>query len=336
MPKRVAVALEEVASSENLSLAFWRAASGKRDRADVRAFAAKLDTELASLRTGILNGTLAVGVLRSFRIRDPKPRLIHAPCFGERVLHHALVEKIGPVLDRALVADTYACRVGKGTLAAVQRAQQHAGCFPWFVKVDIASFFASIGHQALKEQLARRIKGEAVLRLCGRILDAFETEPGRGLPIGALTSQHFANTYLSGLDRFLLEELRVAGMVRYMDDVVSWHGSQGAARETLRAVESFARERLALRLHPNSQLQRSRQGLTFCGFRVYPNELRLTRRRKKRYARARQRWETAHRLGLVGDGDLQAGYAAALGITVHARAAGWRRRELALRPAAEV
>lgn len=336
MPSRAAVGLKDVASLENLSRAFWRAASGKRDRADVQAFGARLDLELTTLRAGILDESVSVGELRSFRIRDPKPRTIHAPCFRERVLHHALIEQIGPVLDRALVADTFACRVGKGTLAAALRAREYARRFPWFVKVDIASFFASIDHASLEEQLARRIKGASVLRLCGRIIDAFETEPGKGLPIGALTSQHFANTYLSGLDRLLLEELRVAGMVRYMDDVVSWHRTRQQAREALRAVEDFARERLALRLHPSCQLQRSRQGLTFCGFRIHPNQLRLTRRRKQRYARSRERWEAAHRLGLVGDAALQAGYAAALGITAHAAAAGWRRRELLLRPAAEV
>lgn len=336
MPERVGVTLEEVADLDNLSLAFWRAAAGKRDRADVRSFAAGLDTELAALRAGILSEHVRVGELRSFRIRDPKPRLIHAPCFRERVLHHAVIEKIGSVLDCALVADTFACRVGKGTLAAVLRARQHAARFPWYLKVDIASFFGSVDHGILMEQLARRLKGKGVLGLCGRIVDSFETGPGKGLPIGALTSQHFANTYLAGLDRFLLEELRVAGLVRYMDDVVSWHRTREEARSVLSAVEEFALDRLALRLRADPQLQSSRRSLTFCGFRVFPAGLRLTRRRKRRYASARRRWEAAYRLGLVGERALQEGYAAALGITAHADAAGWRRRELARRPAPAV
>jgi len=114
--KRSLVGLDAVADWHNLAAAFHRAAAGKRTRPQVQRFAANLDYELASLRREILAGTVEVGRMRRFRIRDPKPRIIHAPCFRERVLHHALMAHVGPVLDRALVDDTYACRVGGGAL----------------------------------------------------------------------------------------------------------------------------------------------------------------------------------------------------------------------------
>jgi hypothetical protein len=113
---------------------------------------------------------------------------------------------VGPVLERALVDDCYACRLGKGSLAAVRRAQHHLQRFPWFVKTNIRAYFASIDHHRLGQLLGRRLKDPAVLALCKRILAQRPGPQGRGLPIGALTSQHFANTYLDGFDRFLLEQ----------------------------------------------------------------------------------------------------------------------------------
>ena len=122
--RRSRATLTEVADLGNLARAFWLAARGKRTRPEVLAFTADLDRHLADLARDLLSGTVPVGDLRSFQIRDPKPRTIHAPCFRERVLHHALIAQIGPPLDRTLVDDTYACRPGKGTLAAVLRAQR--------------------------------------------------------------------------------------------------------------------------------------------------------------------------------------------------------------------
>ncbi len=336
MVRRAAIDLDEIADLDNLATAFWRAAKGKRHRPEVRAFAADLQHQLPLLRRQILDSTVPVGELHSFQIRDPKRRTIHAPYLRERILHHAMMEHIGPALERSLVDDTFACRCGRGPLAAVRRAQHHARRFAWYLKLDVRAYFASIDHQVLKALLRRRLKGRGALALCDRVIDAFETAPGRGLPIGALTSQHFANAYLSGLDRYLLEELRLGGMARYMDDVVAWSHDRRALRQALAAIEAFARQRLGLEIKPDWQLQRSRRGLTFCGFRVFPAALRLSRRRRRRYSQARRRWESAHALGLIGDLTLQAGYASALAITAHAGAAGWRREQLLRRSPPEV
>jgi len=215
--KRSGVSLDAVADWHNLSAAFHRAALGKGHRTEVIQFKKDLPNRLANLRKDILAGTVTVGQMRCFHIRDPKPRIIHAPCFPERVLHHALMASVGPVLDRGLVADTYACRTGKGALAAVRRAQHHLQRWPWYAKIDIRSYFANIDHAILGELLARRFKDQPLLALMARIINAHHAAPGKGLPIGALTSQQFANYYLSGLDRLLLEACRVRGFVRYMD-----------------------------------------------------------------------------------------------------------------------
>lgn len=312
----------------NLLYAFWRAARGKRTRPAVCAFEARLDSELTALRRAILTEVVSVGSMRSFRVFDPKPRIIHAPCFRERVLHHALMRHVGPVLDRSLVDDTYACRTGRGSLNAVRRAQAHARRFPWYVKIDVRRFFASVSHEVLIAVLTRRFKGPGLLRLCARIIHSHETSRGRGLPIGALTSQSFANAYLGDLDRFLLEGLKVPGMVRYMDDVVWWTRTRDEAKRSRDAVMDWTPRTLRLELHDNAPIQRSTAGLSFLGFRVFPNHLGLSRRRRSRYRRARRRWETAYRLGLIDARQLQSGVGAALAVTAHADVVAWRRREL--------
>jgi len=330
--KRSPVGLDAVADWHNLSEAFHRSALGKGHREEVIQFRKDLPAQLTRLRQGILAGTVTVGRMRCFHIRDPKPRIIHAPCFPERVLHHALMAHVGPVLDRGLIADTYACRTGKGALAAVRRAQHHLRRWPWYAKIDIRSYFASIDHAILGELLARRFKDQPLLALMARIIDAHHAVPGKGLPIGALTSQQFANYYLSGLDRLLLEGCRMRGFVRYMDDMVWWDDDREAVRDALVAAGEYANHCLGLEIKQPVTVGQSRHGLNFCGFRILPGQLLLSRRRKRRYVQCRREGEVAYRDGLIDGLGLQAGYASALAITAHADAIVWRREQLRRSP----
>ncbi len=326
--RRSSVRHTDIADWHNLAAAFCEAARGKTARPDVAAFRADLDRELAALRRDILDGSVRLGDMRAFRIRDPKPRLIHAPVFRERVLHHALMAHVGAVLDRALVDDTFACRTDKGALAAVRRAQAHGRRFPWYGKIDIRSYFASIDHGILRGLLARRFRDRPLLALMARIIDAHHQAPGKGLPIGSLTSQHFANFYLAGLDRLLLERCRVRGMVRYMDDIVWWTDNRDQARAALVEAQVFVREHLALEIKQPVAFGRSTGGLTFCGYRILPGALLLSRRRKRRYAACREKWEQWYAEGRIDARTLQTGYAGALAITAHADAAAWRGEQL--------
>jgi hypothetical protein len=323
------VPIEDVADLGNLHRAFWRAARGHRHRPEVAAYERALERELAELASALLAERVPLGEFHRFTIHDPKRRTIHAPPFCERVLHHALLGPIEPVLERALVADTFACRAGKGSLAAVHRAQQHLRRFPWYVKVDVRRYFDSIDHDILLALLRRRIRGGAVLRLCARIIGSYHTAPGRGLPIGALPSQHFANLYLGPLDRLLADSPRVEAQVRYMDDVAWWCASREAARSTLAEIRAFLGDVLRLQLKDSVQLQPSERGLSLCGFRISRGALRLSGRRRRRYAEARRRWERAFAAGAIDAAGLQRGYAAALAVTAHAAAATWRREQLA-------
>lgn len=326
--RRTLVRIEDVADIRNLSLAFWRAARGCRSRPAVEEFARDLDGNLTRLSAEILAGTVVLGPFRRFVVHDPKRRTIHAPSFRDRVLHHALIRWLEEPFERSLVADTFACRPGKGSLAAVLRAQEHLRRFAWAVKIDVRRYFDSIDHDRLLRLVGRRIKGAAVLGLCGRIVRAYQVSPGQGLPIGALTSQHFANLYLGELDRYLASTLRVQGLVRYMDDVTWWRPDRGTARADLRAVRGFLHDVLGLELKAGAQIQPCARGLSLCGFRIRRGVLFLSRRRRRRYAQARRRWEAAWQAGAADDLTLQRQVDAALAITAHAHARSWRAEEL--------
>jgi len=250
------------------------------------------------------------------------------------VLHHAIMAHAGPVLDRGLMFDTYACRTGKGSLAAVRRVRDHAGRFAWYTQIDISGYFAHIDHDVLLARLARLFKNRGLLALFEQIVRTHSDGPGRGVPIGALTSQHFANAYLAQGDRLLLENPRVHGVVRYMDDLIWWTADIEAARATLAATKGFLLETLRLKVKESARIGQSRNGILFCGYRVAGGRLLLSRRRKHAYRQLCRDAESAWLDGWIDSVSLQAAHASALGLTLHADALAWRRSELARRPLA--
>lgn len=237
--QRTRIDLSTVAALPNLAAATRLAARGKRRRPAVQAFLADLEHSLSELAEAILSGRAPIGRFRRFRIRDPKPRLIHAACFPDRVLHHAMMRPAGPVLERAMTETSYACRVGKGSLAAVHAAQRGIRRWPWYVQIDISGYFEHIDHAILRGLLARRFKGRPFLALIDRVLENGAIQPGHGLPIGSLTSQYFANYFLDGLDRLLLAQPAVRAELRYMDDVLWFCDSREQARATLALAQDW-------------------------------------------------------------------------------------------------
>lgn len=326
--KRSRATLAEVADWANLARAFSAAARGKRGRGDVEAFRADLDRTLSRLRARMLAGGVPFAPMRAFRIRDPKPRLIHAPVFEDRVLHHALMAVIGPTLDATLVPDSFACRKGNGALAAARRVERHLRRAPWWGQIDVAQYFPSIDHAVLRRLLRRKLSDHGVLRLIDGLLAAH----GPGLPIGALTSQHFANLYLGSADRVALTHPAARGYVRYMDDMVWWSDSRAEVREVLAAMVAHLEGPLRLTVKTPRRIGRSADGVSFCGWRVTRGGLRLSRRRKTRYAAARAEAERAFATGRIDAAVLQARVEAAVATTAHAEAAAWRRGQLARAP----
>jgi hypothetical protein len=338
--RRTRIELIDIALRANLALAAWRAARGKRQRSEVAGFLANLDGELDRLAQEILDGRSPRGEFREFVITDPKRRLIHAACFADRVLHHAILNRAEATFERSLVDTSFACRPGLGVHAAIRHVQGLLRRGGWTVQVDVDGYFPAIDHERLLALLARRFKGAPFLDLMRRII-APHPQPlsrrergvantGRGLPIGALTSQHCANLYLDGADRLLLAHPEIHGHCRYMDDILWLCDSREAARRTLAELRAWLAAERGLILKPDARIRRCEQGVTYCGLRILPHHLLLTPRKRRRYAAARAHLETAWARGEIDDATLQRGYDAVLAPTLQAGAAAWRRRELAL------
>jgi len=330
--KRTRITLAEIAAADNLALATWKAARSKRHRPDVAEFLARSDRSLARLAQDILSARVPYGGYRSFTIHDPKHRIIHAACFEDRVLHHAIMNLAEPTFERALVPTTYACRPGRGVHRAVAQVQRNLQRYPWFGKVDVEGYFPSIDHGRLAELLARRFKGADVLDLFGRILSTYQAAPGKGLPIGSLTSQHFANYYLDGADRLLLAHPLVCAHVRYMDDIIWWGHAKDDVKRVLGELRAYLECERLLALKPEVQINRSERGVTYCGYRVLRGAIRLTPRKRRRYAQLRAEWEDGWCCGRIDSLQLQHGYDAVHAITLHADSASWRKQQLQLHP----
>ncbi len=283
--KRAGNLFDQIADWSNLRLAVARALRGKRQRDDARQFVSRLDANLAQLHEQLMSETVTFGAYRQFVIHDPKERIITAPCFRERVLHHAIMNVCEPVFDRWLIDDTFACRRGKGRITALLRAREFAGRWPYYLKLDIRKYFDSVPHAELVSRLHMRLKDHRLLTLLERIIRGFRGSLGCGLPIGSLTSQHFANFYLGWFDRMVKEHWHVRGYVRYMDDMLVWSDSKSRLRAVLQLSQDFLHDELHLALQPSPYLNTARHGVDFLGCRVFADRLTLSRRSRVRFRR---------------------------------------------------
>ncbi|MBI5291120.1 MAG: RNA-dependent DNA polymerase [Chloroflexi bacterium] len=296
----------KICAWENLELAYYKARRGKRGLAPAASFERKLEDNLVALQDALLSQTYAPGKYHSFYIHDPKKRLISAAPFRDRVVHHALCNIIEPIFERSFIDDSYANRVGQGTHRALDRCQQFSRRYRYALQLDVVQYFPGIDHAILRETLARRIGDEAALRLCEVIIesgrgvlaeeynmvyfDGDDPSTGsgqgllavnrpRGLPIGNLTSQFWANVYLNSFDHFVKRELKCKAYLRYVDDFILFADD----KQTLWAwrketVDYLARLRLTLhieRVHPRPVTE----GVMFLGFNVFPTH-RLLKAKK--------------------------------------------------------
>lgn len=326
--KRANHLLPLISDMDNLRLAFWKASKGKRHSAAVLAYQENLEKNLLQLRAQIQAAQINVGHYHYFTIYEPKKREICAAAFGEQVLHHALMNVCHFYFDRKLINNTYACRKGKGTYAALDRAQFYTQRHEWFLKLDVKQFFASIHHDVLKAQLAQLFKEPPLLSIFYQIIDSFATDPDRGLPIGNLTSQYFANHFLSGLDHFIKQDLRSRAYVRYMDDLVVWSNDKSWLLEAWRSIDTYITGHLKMELKPG-QLNRSSLGLPFLGYRLFPFHRRLLQKSKVRFIRKANWICGALAAGSIDEEQAQSHILPLIAFTRHADAATFRRKVFA-------
>ncbi|MCE7924364.1 MAG: hypothetical protein DYG98_15060 [Haliscomenobacteraceae bacterium CHB4] len=293
--KRSGNLFDTAVSFPHLLASYFKARSGTRKTARLCAFSFLMETELIQLQEELRSGSYQPRPYRYFEVRDPKRRTIAVADFRDRVVHHAVVGVLEPVFERCFIYDSYATRKGKGSHLAVFQAQRYLRQNGWFLKADIEQYFDSIVHDILLDQVARKIKDRRLLDLIARILANGGTT-GRGLPIGNLTSQFFANVYLNGFDHWVKEELRLRHYIRYMDDFVFFQMEKAPLKFLRAAAEDWLGKHLNLRLKPTATfINNASNGLHFLGTRVFPALIRLhpdnARRASRKLAMKTQLWE---------------------------------------------
>lgn len=267
----------------------------KRNKADVQIFEFNLENHLFKLHWALKNGYYTHSQYKCFHISDPKPRIIHKATVCDRVVHHAVFRVLYPMFDRSFIYDSYSCRVGKGTHKAVKRLARFSRdvsrnfqqpCF--ILKCDISQFFASIDHQILKSLIAGRVADVKALNLVNKIIDSYKTDKemgtlGKGLPIGNLTSQLFANIYLHELDKFIKHRLKVKHYIRYTDDFAIVHKDKNYLENLVFKISKFLRKYLKLKFNSHKiVIRKFSQGIDFLGYIVFPYHKLLRTKTKKR------------------------------------------------------
>jgi len=336
-------------SWENLVAAYRRCRRGKRSKPEAAQFDFAWESELLQLQRELEDGVYEPGEYRNFYIHEPKRRKISAAPFRDRIVHHALVRVLEPIYEPRFLSDSYACRRGKGTHRAILRAQQYLRRHEYCLKTDIVRFFPNVDHEVLAQIIRRRVCDRRILALIDRIIasgegvlrdegtntyfpgdDLFAVSRPKGLPIGNLTSQFFANVLLDPVDHFVKEDLRVPGYLRYADDLLLF----GANKQQLWDWRDALGERLAalrLRLHAGkTQVRPTSCKLKYLGLVLQRDGRRIQQSTLTRLSRRLRRWRWLWKHGVANSKELRHSLAATASHGSFANSRGvlrdiWRR-----------
>jgi RNA-directed DNA polymerase len=325
--KRVGNLIDKIADFENLQLAYYKAKKGKEHKLPVIEYTENLQANLVLLRQQIISGNIATGKYHYFTIFDPKERQICAASFNERVLHHAIMNICHLYFEQYQIFDSYATRVNKGTYKALKRAAEFQKKYLWYYKFDVRKYFDSISHDILKKSLERKFKDQELLKLFDQIINSYHTHDGKGIPIGNLTSQYFANHYLGLLDHFLTNQLQVPAHIRYMDDFIVWHNNKDILKETGKRITIFLAEKLDLTLK-TSTLNCSSKGVIFLSYLVFPQKIFLSKRSKIRYREKINEFTCLLNEGIWSQSEFQKHTLALNSFVFHADSLHFRRKVL--------
>ncbi len=330
--KRYGYLYDKIYDFNNLYDAYLKARKNKRYRAETLKFTMDLEENLINIQNELIWKTYKPLPARQFYVSEPKRRLISAPAFYDRVVHHALCNIIEPIFDRTFIYHSFACRNGKGTHAAVdtlikflrQATAEHGRVY--CLKGDISHFFPSIDHDVLYGIIERKIKDPDVLWLIKGIIDSNEGNVGIG--IGALTSQLFANIYLNELDHFVKERLQVHWYVRYMDDFLLLGADKEEMHRLRLEIEQFLWDKLRLKTNGKTQVFPFNRGITFLGYRMWPTHRLLKGQSKRRIKKKLRLYQKLYREGKVNLDEIRASVMSWLGHLKHCNSYNLKKKLL--------
>lgn len=298
--KRIGYLYEKIYDWSNLLLAFKKARKSKQSMG-IDLFTYNWEKELLEIQRKLADSSFCFKPYKQFTIYEPKERVISCAPFSDRVVHHAICNIINPILDKSLIVDSYACRHNKGMHKALKRAFWFYKNSHYHYRFDIKKFYYTIDHEILLDLLKSKFKDRKLLKLLDKLIGSYSSPKdyyfpfddddlidmirNRGLPIGNLSSQIFANYYLSQLDHFVREQLHFPYYIRYMDDIVVFDDDFAKLKKARTAIVEKLK---SLRLHINDTkdiIQSNTKGLDFLGFRLYQNQIRIRNSNLKRFKR---------------------------------------------------
>ena len=289
---------------ENLLLAAKKSSRGKKSKKSVAGFVFGLEKEIIWLLEELTENKYAPRPYNVFEIREPKPRQICSSYFRDRVVHHAICNILEPIFERRFIFDSYACRKEKGSHKALKKCQLYTRKYKYFLKCDIRKYFDSVDHEILKQFLQKLIKDQKFLNLLAIIIDhqVPYAVQGKGIPIGNLTSQYFANFYLDRLDHYMKDTLAVGGYIRYMDDFITFSDSKEELQIFLEKIRSFVGSNLKLELKEKvTKIAPVTDGVPFLGFRIFPNLIRLQRANLVRFRKKMKSLDKGYSVGYISE-----------------------------------
>ncbi len=316
---------ERIVSLENLFIAWREFSCGKWDKGDINEFALHVEDSLFLLHEELVAGRYRHGRYTPFYITDPKVRHIHKAQVRDRVLHHAIFRILNPIFDPSFVFDSYSCRGEKGTHRAVTRLgdflrkqSRNNTRNVYVLKCDVRKFFDSIDHRMLLDTIYGKVKDRETMDLLCLIVSSFCTAQGKGIPLGNVTSQLFANIYLNELDQFAKHILRAQYYIRYCDDFVILSHDREWLVDLIDRLRGFLQEKLSLELHPHKiSIRTWRQGIDFLGYVSFPRYTAMRLVTKKRMMATIAERIFLYERGFIGKRRLQSTVQSYLGMLEH-------------------
>ena len=332
---------EQVVDYDNLYRAYLNARLCKRYRYEVLNFSAHLEDNLVKLQKELIDRTYTLGKYRDFYIYEPKKRLVMAQPFKDRVVQWAIYQVLNPVFAQGYITDSYACIKERGTHKAVKRLHywlRQVGKKPekyYFLKLDISKYFYRIDHGVLMGILKRKIHDDDMIFLLDKIVNSSETNfglpPGKspgevkrsdrvsekGMPVGNLSSQMFANLYLNELDQYCKRTLGIHFYVRYMDDVIILHQDKDQLHEWKRIIDTFLKEKLQLDLNEKTCIRPITLGVEFCGYKIWNTHIKLRKSTALKMKRNLKKLQKEYAAGEVTVEEAKQTISSYLGILKH-------------------
>ncbi len=267
-------------SVDNFQLALKRAVRGRRSKPAIAKFLCNADYNIEQLRQMVANDKFRTSPYRTMEITDPKRRTISIlPFYPDRIVHHAIINILGPIWERKFISDSYAGRNGRGLHAASRRVMEFARHNKYVLKCDIRKFYPSIPHDTMFKVVQKHVPDKKMQQIMHEIINS--TNSPKGLPIGNLCSLWMGNLYMHELDMFVKRYLGIKYYIRYCDDFCIFSNNKSELHQWREQIRQFLDSKLQLSFS-KSEIFPMKNGLDFVGYRHFPDFILLRKRTLKK------------------------------------------------------